>query len=182
MSALSNARTILKTLRDAQAWRPASFGALSAGLLHRNRNALVGTSEREHLLAAAEWLGRAQDAQPDGGVSGRFDVGGGWTSSYPETTGYIVPTFLALESEAGLSGYRERARRCIEFLLSVQLPSGAFPGLEIAENRDKPSIFNSAQILNGLTAWHRATGDETTLRAARRAADWLVAAQDPDGA
>ncbi len=182
MSAFSNARTILKTLRDARAWRPASLGALSAGLLHRNRNALVGTSDQEHLRAAAEWLGRAQDAQPDGGVSGRFDVGKGWTSSYPETTGYIVPTFLALESEAGLPGYHERARRCIEFLLSVQLPSGAFPGLEIAENRDKPSIFNSAQILNGLTAWHRATGDDATLRAARRAADWLVEAQDADGA
>jgi folate-dependent phosphoribosylglycinamide formyltransferase PurN len=89
---------------------------------------------------------------------------------------------LALESEARLPGYRARAQRCIEFLLGVQLPSGAFPGLEIAENRDQPSIFNSAQILNGLTAWHRETGDETTLRAARRAAEWLVDIQDDDGA
>ena len=182
MSGFDNARTVLKTLRDAKAWRPASFSALSGGLLHRNRNALLGISEQEHLVAAAEWLGRAQDAQSDGGVSGRYVLGRGWSSSYPETTGYIVPTFLALESEAGLPGYRARAQRCIEFLLGVQLPSGAFPGLEIAENRDQPSIFNSAQILNGLTAWHRATGDETTLRAAHRVADWLVDAQDDDGA
>ncbi|HEV8448539.1 MAG TPA: formyltransferase family protein [Gemmatimonadaceae bacterium] len=182
MSGFDNARTILKTLRDAKAWKPASFGALSDGLVHRNRNALLGISEQEHLVAAAEWLARAQDAQADGGVSGRFLVGRGWSSSYPETTGYIVPTFLALESEAGMRGYRGRAQRCIEFLLGVQLPSGAFPGLEIAENRDKPSIFNSAQILNGLTGWHRATGDDTTLGAARRVADWLIDAQDDDGA
>ena len=49
MSALSNARTILATLLDARAWRPGSFGALSGAVVHRNRNALTGTSEQEHL-------------------------------------------------------------------------------------------------------------------------------------
>lgn len=172
----------LRLLKDARAWRPESLTLLCAGVLHRRRNALLGVTDREHLVAAAEWLARAQDAGGDGGVPGRYRLRGGWTSSYPETTGYIVPTLLALESEAGLSGYRERARRCIQFLLGVQLDSGAFPGMEIAENRETPSIFNSAQILHGLTAWHRATGDEKTLVAARRAADWLVSMQDPDGA
>ena len=83
MSALSNARTILATLLDARAWRRGSFGALSGAVVHRNRNALTGTSEQEHLVAAAEWLGRAQDVQPDGGVSGRFDIGRGWTTRLP---------------------------------------------------------------------------------------------------
>src|SRR5205814_235184 len=77
---------------------------------------------------------------------------------------------------------KERAGRCIEFLLSIQLPEGAFPGLEISENRTRPSIFNSAQILNGLTAWHRETGDQRTLEAARRCAHWLCDNQDADGA
>ena len=175
-------RGVARTVRDAKAWRPATMALLSDGFLHRRRNALHGISNREHLEAAAQWLARAQDAQPDGGVSGRYGVGTGWSSSYPETTGYIVPTMLALEADAGLPGFRQRAKRCIDFLLSVQLESGAFPGMEIAENRDRPSVFNSAQILNGLTAWHRATGDETTLHAARRAADWLTAEQDADGA
>ena len=35
----------------------------------------------------------------------------------------------------GDDSYRERANRCVEFLLSIQLPSGAFPALEIADNR-----------------------------------------------
>jgi squalene cyclase len=32
-----------------------------------------------------------------------------------------------------------------------------------------------------LLAWHRATGDAQSLDAARRAADWLVSIQEPDG-
>jgi folate-dependent phosphoribosylglycinamide formyltransferase PurN len=182
MGTLSKVREAADTLLTAKAWRPATLAALGGGVLHRARNEELGLTDRDHLEAAAAWLARAQDAQRDGGVSGRYHLGRGWSSSYPETTGYIVPTFLALEAEAGLSGYRDRARRCIDFLLGVQLESGAFPGMEIAENRDTPSIFNSAQILNGLTGWHRATGDEHVLQAARRAADWLIAEQDDDGA
>ncbi|HKB54190.1 MAG TPA: beta-L-arabinofuranosidase domain-containing protein, partial [Ramlibacter sp.] len=166
----------------ARAWRPATLAALSGAVLHRARNDDLGLTDRDHLEAAAGWLARAQDAQSDGGVSGRYHLGRGWSSSYPETTGYIVPTMLALEAQAGLTGFRARAGRCVEFLLGLQLEGGGFPGMEIAQNRDTPSIFNSAQILNGLTAWHRATGDETVLRAARRAADWLTAEQDADGA
>jgi Beta-L-arabinofuranosidase, GH127 catalytic domain len=182
MTAQHTLRSVLRTLRDAKAWRPASFAALTGKVLPFGRNSLVKFSDRDHLVAAAEWLGRAQDSQRDGGVSGRYLLGTGWTSSYPETTGYIIPTFLALESEVGLAGFKARAQRCVEFLLGIQLPTGAFPGLEIAENSDRPSIFNSAQILNGLTGWHRATGDQATLRAAYRTADWLVEQQDPDGA
>lgn len=182
MGTFSRMRRIGDTLLTARAWRPATLAALGGGVMHRARNDELGLTDREHLAAAAGWLARAQDAQRDGGVSGRYHLGRGWSSSYPETTGYIVPTMLALESEGGLAGFRERARRCIEFLLGVQLECGGFPGMEIAQNRDTPSIFNSAQILNGLTAWHRATGDTAVLTAATRAADWLTAEQDPDGA
>ncbi|HKV51954.1 MAG TPA: beta-L-arabinofuranosidase domain-containing protein, partial [Gemmatimonadaceae bacterium] len=176
------ARRIADTIVTTRAWRPATLAALGAGVMHRGRNEELGLTDRDHLVAAAGWLARAQDAQTDGGVSGRYHLGRGWSSSYPETTGYLVPTMLALESEAGVVGFRDRARRAIEFLLGVQLAGGGFPGMEIAQNREQPSIFNSAQILNGLTAWHRATGDEDVLRAAHRVADWLTAEQDQDGA
>jgi len=182
MGTFSRVRRIGDTVLTARAWRPATLAALGSGVMHRSRNEELGLTDREHLEAAAGWLARAQDAQRDGGVSGRYHLGRGWSSSYPETTGYIVPTMLALESQARLAGFHERAGRCIEFLLGTQLECGGFPGMEIAQNRDVPSIFNSAQILNGLTAWHRATGDDTVLLAATRAADWLTAEQDADGA
>ena len=76
----------------------------------------------------------------------------------------------------------DRARRAISFLLGIQLPSGAFPGARIDQNRTAPSVFNTGQILNGLVAWHRATDDPATADAAARAAAWLVSSQEPDGA
>ena len=175
-------RRLYRIARDARIWRPSNASLLYSNLAFRARNEANGLRDGDHLAAAAQWLATAQDATRDGGVAGRYRLDTGWTSSYPETTGYIIPTFLTLESEAGFDGFRGRAGQCVEFLLGVQLPSGAFPGLEIAENREQPSIFNTAQILNGLTAWHRATGDEKVLTAARRAADWLVSSQDHDGA
>ena len=95
---------------------------------------------------------------------------------------YRAHTMLALEAEAGIHGFHARAGRCIDFLLNVQLDSGAFPGLEIADNRVEPSVFNTAQILNGLTAWHRSTGAPSALGAAQRAAEWMIGQQDSDGA
>lgn len=142
----------------------------------------TGREEAEHLRAAGDWLRAAQDSQPDGGVAGRYSLTRGWSSSYPETTGYLIPTLLRLGDELGTPELKERAGRCVRFLLGVQLPSGAFPGLEIADNRTEPSVFNTAQILCGLDAWHREADDEETLAAARRAAEWLVDVQDEDGA
>jgi len=179
---MGNLRTLARVIRDGRLWRGEHLEFALRGLHHRQYNAVRGFSDRDHLLAAATWLRTAQDASGDGGVSGRYFLDRGWSSSYPETTGYILPTLLALESELGDSQYANHARRCLEFLLPLQLDSGAFPGGEIAENRTKPSLFNTAQILHGLTAWHRATGGEPTLAAARRAADWMVSIQDPDGA
>src|SRR5512134_659371 len=46
--------------------------------------------------ACVDWLGVAQDhsASRDGGVARDFSLIAGWSTSYPETTGYIVPTIL----------------------------------------------------------------------------------------
>src|SRR2546427_691320 len=168
--------------RDAAGWRAPNLQLLSRPFVDRERNSRVGFTDRDHLLAAATWLERAQDAGGDGGVAGRYSLHTGWTSSYPETTGYIIPTLIRLSDALGEPRLRERARRGVNFLLSVQLECGAFPAMEIADNRTEPSIFNSAQIVCGLRAWHADSNDNRALDAARRACDWLVAQQDPDGA
>jgi len=175
-------RNLARVLRDGRAWRRAHREYLLQGVYHRQRNADRAYSDQAHLVAAANWLERAQDASGDDGVSGRYFLDRGWSSSYPETTGYILPTFLALKEELGDTRFHDRARRCLDFLLPLQLESGAFPGGEVAENRTKPSLFNTAQILNGLVGWHRTTGDARAMHAARRAADWMLSIQDADGA
>jgi hypothetical protein len=174
-------RWLVERALDVKVWRPARAMLVRDQLIHLRRNEAAGYSDRDHLVAAAAWLARAQDARDDGGVSGRYALKTGWSSSYPETTGYLVPTFLALAKHVD-PGFLKRAERCVRFLERVQLPDGAFPAGEIDDNRTRPSIFNSCQILHGLVAWHAATGDARTARAARRAADWVVAQQDADGA
>lgn len=150
--------------------------------LDLERNARAHTGDAAHIAATRAWLERAQDAATDGGIMGRYRLNTGWTSSYPETTGYLVPTLLDIAHETGDARWIERARRAIDFLLNLQLPEGAFPGGEVHEGTTRASIFNTAQILNGLTGWHRHSGDTRTEQALRRAADWLCDMQDEDGA
>jgi folate-dependent phosphoribosylglycinamide formyltransferase PurN len=172
----------LKRAVRYRAWVSGHPAFLLSQSFDHERNVRRGLTDEDHLRAAAQWLAAAQDSQSDGGVAGRYQLGRGWTSSYPETTGYIVPTFLALSRALPQASFRQRAERAVQFLLSVQLPEGGFPGLEIADNRETPSVFNTAQILHGLTAWHRETGDEEVRIAAERAVQWLLGLQGPDGA
>ncbi|MDQ3520367.1 MAG: hypothetical protein M3466_18445, partial [Gemmatimonadota bacterium] len=85
--------------------------------------------------AALSWLGRAQDmsASSDGGVARHYSLVSGWSASYPETTGYIIPTFLNEAKRRGDDSLRERARRMLDWLVSIQLPEGGFQGGMIGE-------------------------------------------------
>ncbi len=176
-----NLRAAFHRLKTSGWWKPSVAAYLLRPTIWTPRASEL-PSDDDALRGAAEWLARAQDATGDGGIAGRYSLGLGWSSSYPETTGYCVPTLIALAEILGDERYLERARRAVAFLLSVQLPSGAFPALEIADNRTAPSPFNSAQILHGLNEWHRATGDPAVLDPIRRAGRWICDVQDGDGA
>lgn len=131
--------------------------------------------------AALQWLCRAQDFSTggDGGVARDFSLISGWASSYPETTGYIVPTFLEQAQLRGSDDLRARARRMLDWLISIQLPSGGFQGGTIGMQPVVPVVFNTGQILMGLSAGEKAFG--TYRESLVRAADWLVQIQDADG-
>ena len=170
-------------------WRKAHWRAISA---HRDTVAALATdSDDLHLQAALGWLMLAQDAANDGGFTGRYRLDKGWSTSYPETTGYIIPSLLAL-AEAVDAGHLSlavesseliaRASRAGQFLLDIQFDDGAFPAGEIGPTTKNPSPFNTAQIINGLHQFHKYSGMEKYLLAATAAADWLVGAQDDDGA
>ena len=128
------------------------------------------------------WLGRAQDASAthDGGVARHFHLQHGWGASYPETTGYIIPTMLAQAQLRKDDVLRERARRMLDWLVSIQLPGGGFQGGMVNQTPVVPVTFNTGQILLGLAAGVSEFGD--VYRAPMlAAADWLVRTQDADG-
>src|SRR5512138_1180151 len=109
---------------------------------------------RSHLRGAIDWLCHAQDArckQLDAGVAAGWSFEDGWLPSYPETTGYIIETFIAAARYLDRPELVERAQRMIDWELSLQSEDGAFPG-HCGEPGSHPVIFNQGQILHGLVA------------------------------
>ena len=131
--------------------------------------------------AAVDWLCRAQDAAPDGGVSAGFHLKDGWLPSYPETTGYIACTFFELAHLDARPEFTVRAWRMIDWLLTLQHEAGGFPG-QFGDRSPGPIVFNTGQVLHGLL--HAFELDATrgdVADAARRAARWLTTIMDADG-
>src|SRR5438552_3665495 len=98
-----------------------------------------------HLATAIEWLVRAQDATPDGGISRGFSLawhpyfgGRGWQPSYPETTGYIIPTLYAAARRLGRAELAARAERAARWEIEIQLPTGAIRGGVIGAPESPP--------------------------------------------
>lgn len=137
----------------------------------------------EHLRAAADWLLRAQAATPDDGVAHSYDLRRRkWHASYPETTGYVIPTLIDYAELFDAPAYREAALRMADWEIAVQLPDGGVRAGTMDAEVVAPTIFNTGQVLFGLARAFVATREPRFSVALRRAADWLVAAQDADGA
>jgi hypothetical protein len=128
------------------------------------------------------WLCRAQDFSKylDGGVARHFSLLDGWSASYPETTGYIVPTMIVAARTYGRSEYRDRARRMLDWLVSIQLADGSFQGGLVDSKPVVGVTFNTGQILIGLAAGVTEFG-HAYRKPMERAAEWLVRIQDADG-
>jgi hypothetical protein len=58
------------------------------------------SEKKQALDNATRWLITAQKANHDGGM-GSFHLINNWTSSYPETTGYIIPTLIEYGRKSG---------------------------------------------------------------------------------
>jgi hypothetical protein len=133
----------------------------------------------EALRKAVEWLWLAQKAMIDNGM-GSYHLAKGWGTSYPETTGYIIPTLLNYYQLSNEEKYRDVAINAAEFLINIQKPSGGWQGGRVGEN--KPEIvFNTAQVIRGLMALYLVNSDERYILAAEKAANWLCQVQHPDG-
>lgn len=128
------------------------------------------------------WLCLAQDksASHDGGVAQLYSLWDVWGHSYPETTGYIVPTMLSYAKLRSDNTARDRAKRMLDWLVSIQFEDGSFQGGTMHAAPRLPTVFNTGQILLGLAAGVREFGDRYR-EPTRRAADWLVQVQDSDG-
>lgn len=132
------------------------------------------------VTAAMDWVERAHDATGRQGISAGYDLNVGWQPTYPETSGYLIPTMLRAADALDRPRLADRAGEVGDWLLSLQSQDGAFPGGTGIDG--DPVVFDVGQIMLGLIALWRWTGRRQYLDSARRGAEWLRTVQQPTGA
>lgn len=125
------------------------------------------------------WFFYNQSVMKDDGL-GTYRVCEGWTSSYPETTGYIVPSLIAYYHREGNSIARDTARRALNWLVSIQKPSGGWQSGYVDQNKDE-IVFNTGQVIRGMVAGYKEFDDLAYLKSAVAACRWLTSIQHEDG-
>ncbi|HCR42002.1 TPA: hypothetical protein DIV45_01390 [Patescibacteria group bacterium] len=134
----------------------------------------------DQLQLAIDWLLLAHVAVTQQGFSAKYTLATEWDRSYPETTGYIIPTLInySLQTTYRNEDIKQVIIKSGEWLLSIQQPTGAFLNYE----GDQAMVFDTGQVIFGLCAIYRTTQDIRYLLAAKRAGDWLLGEQEVDGA
>jgi hypothetical protein len=134
-----------------------------------------------HLDAAMSWLCRAQDVGDDRGLARMYHARKGWGASYPETTGYAIPTFIHYGKHYGLADFVKRAHEMARWESQIQMSSGAVQG-GVVSDPPTPAMFNTGQVLFGWAAAHEDSPSDTYRDSALAAGAYMCAQQDDDGA
>jgi hypothetical protein len=159
---------------------------------HLYTYATVIIPTHDALQSVIGWILRAQ--RPDGGIAAYYSLLTGYSDSYPEVTGYMIPTLYDFHNSTRDAVARYSAGQATQWLLSLQMPSGAFPGglhspkKSSDKSSDKnsaqaaaPSVFNTGQILQGLVRAYLETKNKEILKRAIAAGNWLTAVQQTNG-
>jgi hypothetical protein len=115
-------------------------------------------SNLQRIVATTDWLLEALHQCDRAGFAHSWSPLFRWKAAYPETTGYLIPTLLRLHEVAEIRTHyaaqsidlQNIALSQAEWLCTLQLENGAFPGLLVGSK--KPSVFNTGMILFGLSA------------------------------
>jgi hypothetical protein len=126
------------------------------------------------LRAGYDWIERSRSPRT-GGARAYYTPLRGWSRTYPEGTGCLLPTVLGTGSLLHEDDAVRRARGFGDFLLDIQNTEGGWhAGTWPPRKGAAPSVLATAQIQRGLCALHRHTGEDLWLEAALRSARWLA--------
>ena len=139
------------------------------------------TDHAAHLDAASDWLMRSVEACGGEASSKGYRFLKGWMPPYPETTGYIIPTLLALGDRSGDPKYAATAERMSNWLVGIQRSDGGFSGYELGR-QEAPDVFDTGMILLGFNALLLRGNRGDVAQAAARSAKFLRGSLDQDGA
>ena len=135
---------------------------------------------RRHLELTGSWCLRSVE-KGKGGSCAHYSPLLGWSNPYPETTGYLIPTLLKLADHLGEERYRDSAVCLGEWLLGIQNSDGSWHGGLHPAKKAGGSVFNTGQILKGMAALHRDSGQQRWIDAGARGARWLADGVGDDG-
>lgn len=127
-----------------------------------------------------QWIEASFRATNDGGSSAYYTVGRGWKSSYPETTGYLIPTLYDYADYSQNSKWSDLANSAGSWLLSIQFENGAWQGGQVDSDIGE-RVFNSAMILDGIIECYERENDPKYLDSALKGLKWLVSCIGDDG-
>lgn len=177
-----NLQKIIQLPFRYQPWKPDHLSLIVKDIFSLSSQPVQ--DHQTHLSACIDWLCTAQDVRKghndEGSVSAGWSFEDGWLQGYPETTGYIIETFLAAAEILNRADLIERANKMIDWELSLQQEDGAFPG-HFGEPGSHPVIFNTGQIMHGMVAGYLQLQRQDCLEAAIKAGYWLKEQQDNDG-
>jgi glycosyltransferase involved in cell wall biosynthesis len=132
------------------------------------------------------WIRRAFAAGGDGGAAASYHIVHGWATAYPEITGYLIPTLLYYASALDDPSLVDLAVGAGEWLARTRLPGGAICRKQWFAGNTAPSVFNTAQVVEGWCALASASVPRRStapdwLELACESGDWLLSEQEPDG-
>ena len=114
---------------------------------------------------AIVWIKQAQDEGTNDGISALYHAKRGiWHNSYPEVSGYIIPTLIA-------AGEEDRALRVSRWLITQQLAQGSIP-LGFWDSKSA-AVFDTGAVLLGWIAAQEVEYDPSTELAIEKAVYWL---------
>lgn len=153
---------------------------LAKNFAHHLEQRINIPTKHDALRAAIDWLCNAQDNNRDGGISRGFSLvydpkfnKTGWQPSYPETSGYIIPTLLRAAQFLKEPNLIERTKKIAAWEISIMTSEGGIPGGNIGKD-PKPAVFDTGQVIRGFIALFEETKDTLYLDAATRAANWVL--------
>jgi hypothetical protein len=139
------------------------------------------TDHRSRIEAVVEWIRHAHRMAGDGGISkGYHLVRRKWYPSYPETTGYTIPSLLNAAARLERPDLTVLAMDLAEYLLRSASVEGGVG--HWSRGSSGPIVFDTGQAIFGWLAAYRAAEDGRFLRLATEAGAWLVHLQDASGA
>ena len=149
-------------------------------LIKRYKPKEYTTAEKEQSLSdAIKWLCYAQRKSNDAGFC-TYRIVEGWSSSYPETSGYIIPTLLEYAVKYKQDDIIKNSIDCADWLLSIQKTSGGWQSMYVEDDRPE-IVFNTGQVVRGMLAIYKHTDEKKYLDAAVKACNWLCNIQEEDG-